>query len=139
MPGTDSFYGDMPGRESPLSLHDEIVTAFAAHAEWKVRVGEAVARGTSEFTVTDIRPDNLCVFGKWLYGDEITPAEKATPGYEEICRLHVHFHAEAARVLELALSGNRWAAAAAMGDGSAYARASADLINALTAWYERAA
>jgi len=79
------------------------------------------------------------VFGQWLYGDEITAGEKATPGYEEVCRLHARFHEEAARVLELALAGKRWEAAAALGDGSAYAMASMDLLNALAAWHERAA
>jgi Chemoreceptor zinc-binding domain len=112
---------------------------LAAHAEWKARVGEAVARGTSEFTVAGIARDDLCVFGRWLYGDGLSPAEKASFGYAEVCRLHARFHSEAARVLELALSGNRWEAAAAMGDGRPYARASADLINALTAWHEQAA
>ena len=126
-------------RESPLRLHDEIVKAFAAHAEWKARVGDAVARGTSEFTVADIEPDNLCVFGQWLYGDEITAEEKASGGYEEVCRLHARFHKEAARVLELALGGKLWEAAATMGDGSAYANASVELLNALAAWHERAA
>ncbi|TAK62036.1 MAG: hypothetical protein EPO22_07840 [Dehalococcoidia bacterium] len=126
-------------RETALSLHDEIVKALAAHAEWKTRVGDAVARGTSEFTVADIAPDNLCVFGRWLYGDEITADEKATAGYDEVCHLHVRFHTEAARVLELALAGKGWEAAAAMGQGSAYAQASLDLLHALAAWHERAA
>ncbi len=61
------------------------------------------------------------------------------PGYEDVCRLHARFHAEAARVFELTLSGKRWEAAAAMGDGSPYANASRDLINALTNWHDRAA
>ncbi len=89
--------------------------------------------------MADIAPDNLCAFGKWLYGDQITAAEKASPAYDEVVRLHVRFHAEAAHVLELALSGKRWEAAAAMGHGSPYARASVDLLNALAAWNERAA
>ncbi len=89
--------------------------------------------------MADIAPDNLCVFGRWLYGGRITPEEKAMPGYEEVCRLHARFHAEAAQVLELALTGNRWEAAAAMGHGSPYANASVELLNALAAWHERAA
>ena len=126
-------------KEPPLSLHDEIVKAFAAHAEWKARVGDAVARGTSAITVADIAPDNLCVFGQWLYGDQITADEKASHAYDEVVRLHARFHAEAAHVLELALQGNRWEAAAAMGPGSAYAKASVDLLNALAEWHRRAA
>lgn len=89
--------------------------------------------------MADIAPDNLCVFGEWLYGDEITADEKSSAGYEEVCRLHARFHAEAAHVLELALAGKRWEAAAAMGDGSPYAKASVDLLNALAGWHEQAA
>ena len=126
-------------RESALSLHEAIVKAFAAHAEWKARVGDAVARGTSDITVADIDPDNLCAFGQWLYGDEISPADKACPAYAQVRRFHARFHHEAARVLELALSGKRWEAAAAMGSGSEYARASADLLNALADWHQLAA
>ncbi len=89
--------------------------------------------------MAEIAPDDLCVFGEWLYGDQIADYEKASPAYHEVVRLHARFHAEAAHVLELALAGRRWEAAAAMGDGSAYARASVDLVNALAAWHGQVA
>lgn len=122
-----------------LRLHDEIVRAIAAHSAWKTRLGDAIARGTSDVTVAEIDPDNLCAFGQWLYGDQITATEKASPAHVQIRRFHARFHTEAARVLELALSGNRWEAAAAMGAGSPYATASVDLLNALADWNQLAA
>ena len=120
-------------------FNDEIVKAIAAHGTWKVRLNDAIAKGTADVTVAEVAPDNKCTFGKWLYGPDFPAAEKALALYGDVVKLHAEFHKEAANVLRMALNGERQQASAAMGIGSAYSRASANLVKALTGWRHSAA
>ena len=120
-------------------FNDEIVKAIAAHGTWKIRLTDAIAKGTSDVAVADVAPDNKCAFGTWLYGPEFPSGEKASPRYAEVVKLHAEFHKTAANVLRMALNGERQQATAAMGVGSAYSHASANLVKALTGWRQSAA
>jgi hypothetical protein len=118
---------------------DNIRSAMVAHSAWKARLKDAITSGKSDKTVADARADNLCDFGKWLRGPDITPAVKSTTSYTRAMDLHTKFHAEAARVLEIALQGKKDAALAAMEPGSPFSRVSAELVNVLTEWQKQAA
>jgi hypothetical protein len=120
-------------------FNEEVVKAIAAHGAWKMRLNDAISTGTSDVTAADVAPDNKCAFGKWLYGPEFPAAEKASPVYRDVVKLHAEFHKEAATVLRMALAGQKDQATAAMGIGSGYSRASSSLVKTLTTWRTSAA
>jgi hypothetical protein len=118
-----------------MELHP-IDRAIAAHARWKSHLRQAIETGKSEWTPERVRPDNLCEFGRWLL--ERSPTEKAAEQFRTVRDLHARFHLEASRVLELALTGHREQATAAMAIGSPFATVSSKLTTTLTAWKKQA-
>jgi hypothetical protein len=106
--------------------------AIAAHAKWKSHLRQAIDTGMSEWTVERVRPDVLCEFGSWLHNLPIS--ERMTEHFRVVRDLHAKFHQEAADVLDLALSGSRDKATAAMAIGSPFATVSSKLTAAMTAW-----
>ena len=113
------------------SFAEQVNSAVAAHGQWKARLRQAIATGTSEFDVRVVTQDNQCAFGKWLYGEGKSTFPSAAY-HEEIRGLHAEFHREAARVLGLAVSGKAKEATVAMDPGSAFNKVSSGLVNRLT-------
>lgn len=114
------------------ALNDQISKAIDAHEVWKIRLREAIEKGTSEYTVEDLSASNLCAFGRWLYleiGSILRDKQ-----YEKVRDLHQSFHMAAASVLNLALAGRQEEARAAMEAGSEYVRLSSGLISAMKQW-----
>jgi len=113
---------------------EAIQKAILAHSEWKVRLQKAIETGKVDVDIAQVKADNNCQFGKWLYSEELTPAEKQTVHYGTVRQLHARFHVEAASVLELARAGKKDQALKAMGLVGSYDTASNALTNALTKW-----
>lgn len=111
---------------------ETINQAIAAHGLWKQRLREAIKTGVSEWTVEQVRVDNHCAFGKWLYS--FTQTEQQDKEWETIRALHANFHKEAAQILELALSGKQQEAENALGLTGAFAQASSALTLAMVQW-----
>jgi hypothetical protein len=108
---------------------EQITKALTAHGAWKHRLNQAIAAGTSEFTVVQTQADNRCDFGRWLYS---LPADlRSTNLAINIQRLHAAFHAEAARILDLALRGQKQEALKALESSGAYSHTSGQLVLAL--------
>lgn len=106
---------------------ERIEAALKAHSEWFLRLRMAVEQGTSTFEPGTVATDNHCELGKWLYGD--FPQEwKGLPLYKDIKESHRQFHIEAARILRLAIGGQKEEAFAALGIGTAIRKISADLV-----------
>ncbi|MDH4133658.1 MAG: CZB domain-containing protein [Gammaproteobacteria bacterium] len=115
-----------------MSYAEKIGQAISAHAHWKLRLKTAIDTGKSEWTVDRVSPDNLCEFGQWLYS---LPANvRQTRHWVEVQALHATFHKEAARILGLALHGDRKEASQLMAYDSPFARLSAGLTWALMEW-----
>ncbi len=114
------------------SLHEEIDKAIGAHGLWKQRLNQAIHNGSSEWSVSGSRADDVCAFGKWLHG--LPPSVKASASWKEIRALHAEFHAEAARVLGLALDGKKSEAESSISMGSTFADISARLTTAMMKW-----
>jgi hypothetical protein len=110
--------------------------AIAAHAKWKYRLMEAIDTGKSQWHVSDVRTDNSCEFGKWLYAQPLS--ERLSEHCKNVRTLHAEFHVLAAQVLELALAGRKVEATAAMALGSRFATVSSNLTMAVLAWKEAA-
>ena len=99
-------------------MHDVAIdAAIYAHKMWFLRLRNAIDKGESDFKPEIVKTDNRCEFGKWLYGD--FPQEfKAGSTYGEIKILHAKFHVEASKILELALKGDKKAAAKMLDDAN---------------------
>jgi len=113
---------------------DNIQTAIAAHASWKARLRAAIGSGKFDVPVATVKQDNQCQFGKWLYGSEISAAEKQTEHYRTVRQLHAQFHEQAAKVVEFAISGQKDAAGKAIGFSGDYTRVSSELTAAMARW-----
>ena len=101
------------------NLSEEIDKAIGAHGMWKNRLNHAIQAGSSDYTVAGVKPDNLCAFGKWLHG--LPPSAKDSQSWNDIRVMHAEFHAEAARVLDLALDGKKAEATSVLATGSRFA------------------
>ena len=115
-----------------MSHVDEINEAIASHGLWKFRLKKAVETGESEWTVADLGKRDACQFGSWLQG--LPAGQQAGTHWRQVHDLHAQIHRQAAEVLQLALSGQKSAAEAAMRFGGTFAVASAKLTAAMTAW-----
>jgi hypothetical protein len=132
-----SFSRRFPSPPTPnLTMHmtdsQDITKAIGAHAKWKNRVTAAIRDGHCEKTPAEVESDHLCDLGKWL--SSLPPSDGSSEHFRKVQALHVAFHKEAAKVLQLALSGQKAAAAKCLDFGGLFAHISADLTSALTAW-----
>ena len=109
--------------------------AIAAHAKWKFRLREAIKTGQSEWTVENVRPDDVCDFGKWL--NALSLADRMMKEWREVKTLHAKFHVAAAEVLALAIAGHKSEADTSMATGGAFADVSSKLVRTITEWKKR--
>ena len=117
-----------------MTTHQQIVKAIGAHGLWKSKLQKAIESGVSDTSVTAVRQDNQCEFGKWLYGAELPAEAKHSPHYEQCRQLHRQFHLAAAHVLTLAVSNKKAEATGAMGLDSVFANCSSALTKAMMDW-----
>ena len=98
-----------------MITEEKLQKAIAAHSSWKGRLRTAVSAGKFDAPPATVRVDNLCDFGKWLYGAELTLEEKQTEHYRKVKQLHAEFHKHAAQVVEFVTSGQKNKAEEALG------------------------
>lgn len=115
-----------------MSAPNTIIKAIAAHGMWKNHLHEAIITGKSHFKIEQVRGDSECEFGKWL--QMLAHGEQQATHYQTVQALHTQFHQEAARVLQLALTGRKAEAEKAMALGGSFAKVSAQLTLAMTKW-----
>ena len=111
---------------------DQIQKAIAAHGMWKRRLIDAIDAGSSDVSVAQTEPDNVCPFGKWLYA--LPASERNSEYFKKVQPLHAAFHKEAAKVLSLALSGKKAEAQKCMASSGQYLAVSAKLTSAMMDW-----
>jgi len=104
---------------------------------WKGRLQSAIEKRSSEFSPAAVRLDDQCEFGKWLLNVP-DPAIRSSASYNKCVDLHRQFHQTAAKVLDLALTGNPDAAKKAMGIGSEFGKVSASLTCTMLEWSRQA-
>jgi len=113
-------------------IKEKIDSAIVAHSQWKGRIRDAIATGKSDFDPLTVAMDNQCDFGKWLYS--LDSAMTSDPHFQTVKEDHALFHQEAARILKLALNGNKTEAEKGIELGSPFASASSKCIMALSDW-----
>jgi len=115
-----------------MALKDEIQRAVGAHGMWKQRLIKAVAEAQNDAASAKASLGNDCDFGKWLHG--LPPTEKSSEHWKKVQALHEEFHVEAARILELAVTGRSVEASAGMAPGGKFAVLSAQMTTAMMTW-----
>jgi hypothetical protein len=120
-----------------MSLSDEIQEAIGAHGLWKGRLHTAIETGSCKFTVAAVAQDSQCAFGKFLYSST-DPAIKNSAHWRTCLDLHSRFHQSAARVLQLAVTGNKEAAQKEMDPQSDFFKLSRTLTAEMLKWRETA-
>ncbi|MDD5585740.1 MAG: CZB domain-containing protein [Alphaproteobacteria bacterium] len=120
------------------SMVNQIDAAIESHKSWKARLAGAIECGTCDDKPGDIVMDQSCVFGQWLYGDDIPVGEKSGTSYEKVKTWHALFHKEAGYVVELIRQGKIDEAKLALREeGQRYYQASSVLLHLLEEWKER--
>jgi methyl-accepting chemotaxis protein len=117
-----------------MAKTEAIDKAIAAHGLWKARLAKTIELGKTEIPPASVLQDIQCDFGKWLYGNALTPEDKGSSHYKTIRDLHAEFHRTAARVTELALAGRKAEALAMMELGGVYTTVSSKLTRSLLEW-----
>jgi hypothetical protein len=114
-----------------MELAAHLRLAQASHAMWRHLLASALGTGRTARPVDEVRREDACDFGAWLLGTERL---RESPAFAPVRELHLRFHEEAARALELVLDGQPEAAERALSDGGPFDRASRDLEDALERW-----
>ncbi|MBP9864648.1 CZB domain-containing protein [Patescibacteria group bacterium] len=116
-----------------MTPEEQIDKAIGRHGMWKSELRTAIDTGQSTFDPKVVRMDNQCEFGKWLLQD-IDHDMKKSETYKTIVGYHADFHKEAARILEMALNGDRVQAEEEMNLGSKFSAMSAALTTSMVEW-----
>lgn len=114
------------------ATREKITDMIGSHGMWKWRLKEAVDTGESEWKPEEIRADDRCEFGKWLY--HFPPTDRGNHHWEKVRTLHREFHLEAARILELVLAGEKKRAEDSLKHRGCYTTTSSQLTLAMTQW-----
>ena len=112
--------------------YEAIQKGIAAHGAWKTRLRNAIASGKFDTPIATVRADNQCEFGKWLY--DLPAIDKQSQHFSTVKQLHARFHEEAANVVTVATSGQTVKAEQVMAPSGSYAKASAELTQAMVSW-----
>ena len=121
-----------------MGLEDEIKNAIGDHGIWKKKLKSAVDTGKIDVTISAIKSDNSCNFGKWLHGPATAENQKDSGHYQKVHDLHAAFHEKAAKVAQLAIEGNKVAAMKMLDVNGEYVEVSATLTAAMIAWLKEA-
>lgn len=79
----------------------ETANVLNAHQLWKLRFAFAITgQSPIEAPSASLFADDLCPFGKWLYGPTLSMAERASDDFERVRKLHALFHNLAGQVKE---------------------------------------
>ena len=117
-----------------MKFKQEIKDAVGAHGAWKRKLKSAITTGKIDVEIATIKADKQCSFGKWLYGPTITEKQKNSEHYSKVQELHVVFHETAAKVAQLAISGEKAHAMNMLEANGEFTIASAELTTSMMAW-----
>ena len=73
--------------------------AISAHIKWKNRLNDFIdGSGTEKLDSAVVCKDNVCILGKWIYGDGMKYS--TSPDYVDLQNKHAHFHLCAGSVMK---------------------------------------
>lgn len=111
-------------------------TAISAHADWKLKFRNAIAK-KEKLDDAGICVDHACPLGKWLHG-EAKAAHGKLASYGNCVKKHAAFHQEAGKIAKLINAGKYTEAEAMLASGTSYAAASGEVGAAIIAFRKEA-
>ena len=119
-----------------MSLEEEIATAIRNHERWKVELSASIVSGAVSADAADVGKDNICAFGRWLYGSTIPKDALYDPNYIIVRFLHSKFHECAGKVVQSLSEGKKSQARALMASDGEYTKISDKLMATMVKWKE---
>jgi hypothetical protein len=117
-----------------MLLELEISQAIRSHERWKVKLGASINSGTVTADVLDVGRDDICDFGRWLYGATIPKGALYDPHYISVQLLHTKFHKCAEQVVYFLSEGKKADAGALLASDGEYTKTSDQLIATMVDW-----
>ncbi|MBS9777715.1 MAG: CZB domain-containing protein [Gammaproteobacteria bacterium] len=119
-----------------ISSAVDITTVIGAHNAWKRNVISVIeGTATQDFDANTVKQDNVCILGKWIYGDSSNQYSD-TEEFQELKTLHTQFHSIAGTAIQLAQSGQA-SEARAMVETGEYPTLSRNITMLLTTLYRQ--
>lgn len=86
-----------------MKIFDDLIVA---HVQWRIHLGQCVdgLRNDGRFVSDVVSKDNICVTGKWLFGEGL--AYQTLPQYQHLVKVHADVHRCAADAVGLVEVGN---------------------------------
>ena len=121
----------LPGQKSSTLVEGVDVDAMIdAHRQWKVKLRQAI-EDRSQVDVATLSRDDCCALGKWIYSDGQRLAQR--PTFLELVGRHQHFHQVAGEVGNLINQRQMLQAQEALAPGTAFSKATAEVVSTLSA------
>jgi len=117
-----------------MLLELEISQAIRSHERWKAKLCTSIESGTVTADAFDVGRDDICDFGRWLYGATIPKDAQCDPHYISVQHLHAKFHKCAEKVVYLLSEGKKTDPSALMASGGEYTKTSDQLIATMVDW-----
>ena len=103
--------------------------AVQAHAAWKIKLSTYIRKTDGSLKSADVRADNRCALGQWLYGEGKKYA--STTEYQSLVGEHARFHRAAGEVIDEVHSGKAVNAELILNFNSEYGIASRNVVKAI--------
>ena len=100
--------------------------ALRSHLQWKIRLRTSIIAQRADMRANDVRNDDACELGQWLYGDG-GRSHGGIAAFEELRGTHAAFHRAAADVVALMEARRFDDASAAIDEHGPYAEATANV------------
>ena len=117
-----------------MSLEAEISKAIRSHEQWKLELSNSIKSGTVTAEAFDVGRDDICDFGRWLYGATIPKDAQYDPHYISVKRHHANFHKCAEKIVYLLSEGKKTNAGALMASDGEFTKTSEQLIATMVDW-----
>src|SRR5450756_300924 len=117
-----------------MLLELEISKAIRSHKLWKVKLSASIKSGTVTADALDAGRDDICDFGRWLYGVTIPKDAQYDPHYIRVQLLHAKFHKCAGKVVYLLSEEKKTDAGALMASAGEHTKTSDQLIATMMDW-----
>lgn len=105
--------------------------AIKAHAAWKLKLSNYLAKPDGSLKAADICLDNKCALGQWIYGEG--SKHSALPEYGTLKSEHARFHKAAADIVTRVDAGQNAGAEMTLGSKSEFGLASTAVVTSIMA------
>lgn len=120
----------VPGQQNVKVEGVDVDAIIDAHRQWKVKLRDAI-ESHAKVDVRTLSKDDCCALGKWIYGEGQRLRAKAS--FVTLVERHKRFHTVAGGVGELINDGRYRQAEDALAPGTAFAKATNEVVSTLSA------